>query len=164
MSEKGMKYDYGKVRPSLVLVSMKDAITLVSEVGTFGAEKYDDDNWKHVYDGEKRYLDAALRHILADGNDEESGRPHLAHAAWNLLALLQLQCDKKKPVPFRASKEEEAPKKNPSLPTRPVCKTCGETMEGDGYSTVLHCPNFEGDLNRAPDSNPIYCQGVEHGH
>ena len=163
MSEKGMKFDYGKVRPSLVIDSMREAILAVSAVGTFGAEKYSDDNWKLVEEGEKRYRDAALRHLLAEGSDHESGLPHLAHAAWNLLALLQLQStvDVKTPVSDFLRKHTAKP-----LESHPTCKTCGETMEGDGCRSVLQCPNFnsEVDLNKEPDSNPIYCQEATHGH
>ena len=39
-----------------------------------------------------------------------------------------------------------------------ICKTCGETMIGDGYKTVVHCPNvdpWDGDWE--PDANPVHC-------
>ena len=41
----------------------------------------------------------------------------------------------------------------------PVCHNCGEHLEGDGFTTVYHCPNVEPetDLDIAPDSNPVYC-------
>lgn len=42
-----------------------------------------------------------------------------------------------------------------------ICKKCGETMEGDGYSFPLHCPNAKEsswDCNE-PDANPVYCEG-----
>jgi tRNA(Ile2) C34 agmatinyltransferase TiaS len=40
----------------------------------------------------------------------------------------------------------------------PVCKDCGEQMEGDGYTTVLHCPYAEEDYDTIePDANPVYC-------
>jgi hypothetical protein len=64
-------------------------------VGTFGAEKYTDNGWMDVPDGEARYTDALLRHVLADlggrSEDEESGLLHAAHAAWNALAVLDLK-------------------------------------------------------------------------
>lgn len=185
MSEKGLKYDYGKVRPTLVIDSMREAILAVSKVGTFGAEKYDDDNWKLVKDGEKRYRDAAYRHLLAEGCDEESGLPHLAHAAWNLLALLQLRCEaaQKGPSPlpkgFLSKHFNVAPEGTVSLsqPTQankvegavrpmnvqPTCRSCGEYMVGDGVHSVMTCPNYDGDTDVAPDSNPIYCQGESDG-
>lgn len=41
---------------------------------------------------------------------------------------------------------------------RPTCPFCGEFMEGDGYSDVLHCPNTEADYSSsAPDDSPFYC-------
>lgn len=89
-----VKYDAGRMRPSLVLLSMSRALQSVSEVATFGANKYTDDGWREVPDGVRRYTDAMLRHLLAEAsgevNDPESGLPHAAHIAWNALARLDL--------------------------------------------------------------------------
>lgn len=88
-----MKYDAGKPRPSLILKSMSRALLEVSKVATFGAEKYAEDSWLTVKDGEKRYRDAKDRHMLQgafETVDSESGISHLAHEAWNALALLEL--------------------------------------------------------------------------
>lgn len=72
-----------------------NAITEVSKVGTFGAAKYTDDGWKSVEGAQERYLSAAYRHMLAfqrgEKLDKESSLPHLAHAAWNLLAVTELE-------------------------------------------------------------------------
>ena len=90
----GVKHDGGKTRPSLVILSMSRALQAVSEVATFGAEKYTDDGWCQVPDGMRRYTDAMLRHQLAEAcgeaNDSESGLAHAAHIAWNALARLDL--------------------------------------------------------------------------
>lgn len=40
--------------------------------------------------------------------------------------------------------------------TELVCD-CGEPLEGDGYTVVLHCPYSDKDIDVAPDSNPIFC-------
>ena len=105
-NEPGAKLDSGKVRPALVIQGFRKALLSVSEVGTFGAAKYTDNGWKSVPDGRKRYEDALYRHLLAEGADEQSGLPHLAHAAWNLLAMLELEqqhlddlCESQKPQP-----------------------------------------------------------------
>ena len=38
------------------------------------------------------------------------------------------------------------------------CKDCGEHMEGDGYTSVLYCPNTEEDTSyMEPDAGPVYC-------
>lgn len=40
------------------------------------------------------------------------------------------------------------------------CIMCGGNMIGDGYSMVLHCENYEGDIyDMEPDANPLYCAG-----
>jgi hypothetical protein len=39
------------------------------------------------------------------------------------------------------------------------CKNCGESLEGNGYSKALHCPNTDEnsfEFNE-PDANPVYC-------
>ncbi len=85
----GVKFDTGKPSPSLL--PMKPLLEVV-KVLDFGAKKYARDNWQKVSNAEERYLDAALRHLMAftDGeeNDEESGLSHLAHCMCCLLFLL----------------------------------------------------------------------------
>ena len=105
-NEPGAKLDAGKVRPALVIQGFRKALLAISEVGTFGAAKYTDNGWKSVPDGRKRYEDALYRHLLAEGVDEQSGLPHLAHAAWNLLAMLELELEKAKWFDAEACAEE----------------------------------------------------------
>jgi 5'-nucleotidase len=68
-----------------------NSIRLVAEVAGFGAQKYEKLNFMKGYDWSLSY-DAAQRHQLAfwngEDNDPESGLPHLAHAAWHMLAQL----------------------------------------------------------------------------
>jgi len=91
----GAKMDQGKTRAALVLQDFGPALLRVADVGTFGAEKYTPHGWLSVPDGEARYLDAAMRHLLKRGDDPDSGIDHLAHAAWNILAALTLRVDDK---------------------------------------------------------------------
>lgn len=86
----GVKHDDGKIKAALLL-DFRNALTAVAEVGTFGADKYTRGGWQSVPDAETRYSDALWRHLLTEGNDEESGLLHVAHAAWNILALLELK-------------------------------------------------------------------------
>jgi hypothetical protein len=86
----GAKDDQGKPMASL-LADFGPALLQIAEIATFGARKYTVRGWMSVPDAEQRYLDAAWRHLLQSGNDQESGLPHLAHAAWNLLAILTLR-------------------------------------------------------------------------
>jgi hypothetical protein len=96
-AEPGAKDDAGKYRPGLVLGGFANALLAVSVVGTDGAKKYTDGGWKIVPNGEARYVDAALRHLLDDLRgykvDSDSGSLHLAHAAWNLLAVIELRSE-----------------------------------------------------------------------
>lgn len=67
------------------------AIMLVAEVAGFGETKYDRLNYMRGYDWHLSY-DALQRHLhtfwTGTDLDDESGLPHLAHAAWHCLALL----------------------------------------------------------------------------
>ena len=89
MTTIGRKYDSGKPEFSLL---PPWALESVAKVLTFGAEKYDVDNWKHVSNGEYRYRNAALRHIndyvKGEKTDPESGCNHLAHAICCLMFIL----------------------------------------------------------------------------
>lgn len=85
----GVKNDQEKVR--LDLLPMR-AIREVGLVLTFGAKKYKDNNWRG---GMKwgRLIGASFRHLFSfmcgENNDEESGLNHLAHAACDILFVLE---------------------------------------------------------------------------
>jgi len=90
--ESGAKLDLGKNRLGLVLNGFALSLIEVGKVGTFGANKYTDNGWKSVLNGEKRYTDALYRHLLAEATgeelDSETGLLHAAAVAWNALARL----------------------------------------------------------------------------
>lgn len=90
----GLKYDDGKPNLSLVFGGFYKALLAVGYIGTFGAKKYTPNGWKEVDNARERYESALLRHSLAavgaNPFDNESGHLHLAHAAWNALALFEL--------------------------------------------------------------------------
>ena len=94
----GAKDDSAKPRLDLVLGDFATALWGVGLVGTFGANKYTDRGWHEVENGIERYSNALLRHYLnfksGEINDRESNLPHLAHLAWNALAILQLYMEK----------------------------------------------------------------------
>lgn len=91
--EPGAKLDAGKPRVGLVMGGFAKALTEVAKVGTFGIGKYSENGWRQVDSGAERYTDAAFRHLLQSSSealDQESGISHLAHAVWNLLAVIEL--------------------------------------------------------------------------
>lgn len=90
-SNREAKADAGKPRPTLVPVSLIEAVASIRE---YGVKKYHDpDNWKKVEP--QRYKDAAFRHWLAyikgEKLDPESGLPHLHHCACNLAFLIEME-------------------------------------------------------------------------
>jgi hypothetical protein len=90
----GTKHDDGKPRTGLVLGGFAKALMAITDVGTAGAKEYGDDNWKEVPDGQERYTDAMIRHLLKEATgeviDPGFGLLHAAHTAWNGLARLEL--------------------------------------------------------------------------
>lgn len=91
-----MKFDGGKPLAAIPIKDFGRALEAVSEVGTFGAKKYARSSWKGVENASVRYEDALYRHAYKssyEDRDEESGLLHLAHLAWNALAILQLRLE-----------------------------------------------------------------------
>ena len=90
----GAKLDAGKNRLGLVFTDFAKAIEQVGLVATMGAAKYTASGWVSVKGGKERYSDALFRHLVAHAAGERvdaSGLLHLAHAAWNVLAVLELE-------------------------------------------------------------------------
>ena len=89
--ESARKYDNGKAEYSLIPPAALKEIALVF---THGRTKYGPNNWL-LEEGLEwtRVYDAAIRHIQAwasgDDTDSESHLPHLAHAAVNIIFLLE---------------------------------------------------------------------------
>lgn len=97
-NESGRKDDSGKIQAAIIFEDFPLALRELMKVATFGAQKYSRAGWKTVSDKETRYADAKVRHQIdstQEDNDEESGCDHLAHEAWNTLALLQMKLEKK---------------------------------------------------------------------
>ena len=89
--EPNMKYDAGKTPYALFAFN---ALEEVGKVYAMGAEKYSPDGWRSNGGmGYRRLISAGCRHFFAwirgEDTDPESGLSHLAHAAWNILALLE---------------------------------------------------------------------------
>ena len=91
------KDDRADGKPRWELIPL-DAVEEIVKVYTMGAEKYAPNAWKNIPDAYDRYKAALLRHITAydkgERFDKESGLSHLAHAAWNAIAILWLDMHK----------------------------------------------------------------------
>lgn len=84
----GMRHNKGKTRFGLLPAAWTRAL---AEVMTKGAEKYAPRNWERGMDP-AIMIDCMMRHVDAyrrgERYDAETGCHHLAHAAWNILALM----------------------------------------------------------------------------
>lgn len=94
----GAKLDNGKLQPWLFFSGFANALEEVAKVTTVGAKKYTRNGWVSVENGQERYMEAAMRHLLEYGQGKElddgaggTNCLHLAQVCWNLLATLELQ-------------------------------------------------------------------------
>lgn len=88
---KGIKYDDGKLPMGLL---SHTALKEIARVLQFGAKKYSSHNWRGgIY--WSRLIDATYRHLGAfnsgEDRDPETGISHLAHAACDLIFLLEYE-------------------------------------------------------------------------
>jgi len=84
----GYKYDEGK--PRMDLIAPEHLFALAMVLG-YGAKKYADRNWEEGMNW-SRVFAAMQRHLwkfwAGETLDEESGLPHLAHAAFGVMVLI----------------------------------------------------------------------------
>jgi hypothetical protein len=92
----GAKLDAGK--PPVIrgmLAYFPRACLAVAEVSEVGAKKYTWNGWEDVPDGIIRYTDALGRHLVKEQieglYDRDDNLLHIAHTAWNALAVLELR-------------------------------------------------------------------------
>lgn len=87
--EHGTKFDQDKPRFELIA---PDAELWLAKILTFGATKYEDNNWTGLK--LKRVLGALKRHLNAlergEDFDSESGMPHHAHLLTNAMFLTHI--------------------------------------------------------------------------
>ncbi len=85
----GKKYDESKLRYDLLEPFFEDS---VAEVLTYGAKKYNSNNWQNVEPFNDRYYAALRRHLSdwrkGEKRDKESKLRHLAHCATNIYFLM----------------------------------------------------------------------------
>lgn len=90
-TEGAKKFDTGKLRYDLVPVGPIEDLV---RVFTAGASKYGDRNWEQGLSDDRLYA-ALMRHIMEwrKGNriDPEYGLPHMAHAMWNVMAIMYFE-------------------------------------------------------------------------
>ncbi|MDO4746460.1 MAG: DUF5664 domain-containing protein [Bacillota bacterium] len=135
MKDQTVKADAGKPRVSLVPSAIVRCIAPVRE---YGNDKYPEggkDNWKKV--DPERYIEAFYRHVLdfaedPYSRDEESGLPHLWHAACNAAFLCELldmteekdllnSCDHQDFICDQCIHEDQAPMGTPCYRCRNSC-------------------------------------------
>lgn len=112
MQTKGQKFDTDKLRMDLI---PSIVIKTLSNILTYGAKKYDPNNWKKGIE-HSRLFAACLRHLYAyksgESIDPESGLSHLGHALCNISFLIWMAENK----PELNDLQETTTKAKPDLP------------------------------------------------
>jgi len=112
--KEGVKFDDEKRRYDLVPA---DSLRQLVDIYTFGAKKYEDNNWRkglkwgRIYGAIQRHLNAFWE---GEEVDSESGLTHLAHAAWGCFTLLNY-CDTKRELDDRVPTKNKLIKKEKIL-------------------------------------------------
>lgn len=87
--DRGLRFNKNKLEIHQVPTSL---INAVAKVLMFGAQKYEKNNWRKGMNWTIPY-DCLQRHMMkwleGDELDEESGLPHLYHAACNIAMLIE---------------------------------------------------------------------------
>ncbi len=137
-TDQTQKFDAGK--PPMGLLSTT-ALIKIAEVMAFGAQKYSAHQWRSGIEWQ-RILDAALRHLLAynDGQDtdEETGLSHLAHLGCCIMFLLEYEdthpeLDNRYRVPIVEGPVESSTYMGKSVQALRLLGKSGETLEDTYY-------------------------------
>lgn len=91
----GKKYDSNKSMVGTLCNVFPNALLAIGNCIEFGTHKYPDPaNWQKVEGAFTRYQNSIMRHYLkflaGQERDSETNLLHLAHMAWNTLAVLEL--------------------------------------------------------------------------
>ena len=88
-----LRYNEGKAELAEIL-QFDNALEALAKVMSQGGVKYEHRNWLKGGKPDAEYLNSALRHLLSfeqgEFYDQDTGCAHIAHVAWNMLALLRL--------------------------------------------------------------------------
>lgn len=94
MTKEALRFNEGKPKLGYFARSFPWMQECVARVKEFGANKYEDGNWRLGAKPDEEYLDSLARHMAyflgGEFYDDDSGCAHLGHAVWNLCALAEL--------------------------------------------------------------------------
>ena len=99
--ETGARYNEGKLRYDLITPL---GLEMLAEVYTYGATKYADRNWEKGLSMTQCFA-SLMRHAWAwmqgQDYDYESNLHHMAHVAWNALAICHFHVDEREDLDDR---------------------------------------------------------------
>lgn len=88
--KEGVKHDNGKPLIGDMIIDYKVQLLELCKVFEHGTKTYGLGNWKQVENGEERFTNAMIRHLLRENEvyDEETGLLHAAQVFFNAGARL----------------------------------------------------------------------------
>lgn len=161
MTETGRKDDSGKLQWWLLPLAPVREIVRVMHWAAYDKTPtpYGPNNWQHVQDAEKRYYDAAMRHLTewwerfeagdADRTDHESKLHILAHVGCCVLFLLWFEL-KRSALSARAVRDlkkcECRPCQRAALPDSFCCGPCTLTQRDRSGAGCSACARVTRDV------------------
>lgn len=104
-----LRFNEGKPLLSYLTMSFSRAVHAIARIMEFGANKYEDGNWRLGNKPDREYWDSFFRHLdyYTNGEyyDQDSGCCHIGHMIWNLCALLELNHGEKPVIDAKVFKE-----------------------------------------------------------
>jgi hypothetical protein len=133
----GTKFDAGKERYDLMAPY---PLNEIAKVYTYGTIKYDDNNWRKGMKWGKLFS-AMMRHAWkwwrGERFDEESGLHHLAHAAWQCMALMEYEIYH--PEHDDRMRLDLAPKKEPNEEKKRHVQVTLKRSDIEKIASMLDC-------------------------
>lgn len=162
MTDKAKRFNSGKNQLGLITPQFREQLGLVL---TMGVAKYDRDNWRNGL-SIRSIMDSTHRHLLSFESgidvDDESGLPHLAHVAANIMFAMHftghskwddriIETENIKPLePKEEKRSDNQPNKNIfNLPWKPTdYSVCSDSKLNESasvpyqinYYQRLSCP------------------------
>jgi hypothetical protein len=139
VENEGRKDDINKDRWDLLVI---EVIQDLVKVLTYGAEKYQPENWKKVPNAVERYFAALMRHLAAwrmgEVYDEDSKLPHLAHVMCCVMFISWFDKQKQIKIPPQILKAAEKVRQLQSLKVSPlpVERKNHESVERPSHGSV----------------------------
>lgn len=150
----GARFNAGKTR--LDLIPGPGALSEVANVATFGLHKYDAHNWRKGLswsDCFRAILSHSFKFFTGEDRDPESGCLHVAHTAWNALALTEMMLSGQRYLSFDDRPREIAPIQGTENVKEPPRKLSDSAENAKKHVSTVSFDSFDPTCPKCVDPN-----------